>query len=503
METTDHATEGDPLKRGEDGLETVAAPSGAEQKMKKKKSCKEILAFVRANHWRTAVFFFSLFLCLTIVFAFSFILPCPVRPQYLISWNRSFSHAETYDFLAVESASEDQVMDVTFVVKMSESSKNCTDEGLPSPCLFVIAVDGTDGETLWERPLRPEFHWAQCGLQTSESSRTWDCLLSHSDQISALDKKTGEIKWQCPHPPGFRSVRPVLSTPDLDGDAVGDVALVRTNNATTQLVFLSGKNGIQIGSSVSLSTSGTQKHLLQRTPKSSRYVVLQQDTGLYGLALRRIAAKAKAGMEKVLRQDDRWEKNANPTSGLIPIYNEPYFGHFNKDGLLDVVIEEDVGNNNKRIVIIDGKSGLLLWEYTLLAASNSPRPATIHTSNFVSIFVFWGTEIPAAATTIPAISQRHSFMLHPVYPQVLLKSTNVVDHIVAFTATLLERGRHAAYFLLTGPATEGVQGTVILRKRKLKQDVPQSKVLSVGGVRPSEEDEDIKEAFNRLRFSDN
>lgn len=72
-----------------------------------------------------------------------------------------------------------------------------------------------------------------------------------------------------------------------------------------------------------------------------------------------------------------------------------------------------------------------------------------------------------------------------------------------FAATLLERGRHAAYFLLTGPATEGVQGTVILRKRKLKQDVPQSKVLSVGGVRPSEEDEDIKEAFNRLRFSDN
>lgn len=167
METTDHATEGDPLKRGEDGLETVAAPSGAEQKMKKKKSCKEILAFVRANHWRTAVFFFSLFLCLTIVFAFSFILPCPVRPQYLISWNRSFSHAglfnsftiecwlffsfsnfyfsatETYDFLAVESASEDQVMDVTFVVKMSESSKNCTDEGMKQEPREDLILNGS------------------------------------------------------------------------------------------------------------------------------------------------------------------------------------------------------------------------------------------------------------------------------------------------------------------------------------------------------------------------
>lgn len=63
--------------------------------------------------------------------------------------------------------------------------------GLPSPCVFVLAVDGTDGATLWERPLDPEFHWAQCGLD-KDISKTWDCLLSHSDQLSAVDKYTGE-----------------------------------------------------------------------------------------------------------------------------------------------------------------------------------------------------------------------------------------------------------------------------------------------------------------------
>lgn len=94
METTGSAAEADPLKRGEDGVETGIAPSATELK---KKSCKEVLGFSKLTHWRTAVFFLSLFLCLTIVFAFSFIIPCPVRPQYLISWNRTFSEAGAYN----------------------------------------------------------------------------------------------------------------------------------------------------------------------------------------------------------------------------------------------------------------------------------------------------------------------------------------------------------------------------------------------------------------------
>lgn len=69
-------------------------------------------------------------------------------------------------------------------------------------------------------------------------------------------------------------------------------------------------------------------------------------------------------------------------------------------------------------------------------------------------------------------------------------------------ATLLERGRHAAYILLTGPETDGAEGTVVLSKRKLKQDIPDSNVLCIDTGKDSETSEDIKEAFKRLRFSD-
>lgn len=548
METTANASEGDPLKRGEDGAESGTAQSATELK---KKSCKEVLGFAKLTHWRTAVFFLSLFICLTVVFAFSFIIPCPVRPQYLVSWNRTFPEAATYNFLAIEDASRDKVMDVMFVLKNTEGSQNntCADAGLLSPCLFVIAVDGTDGVTLWERPLNPEYHWAQCGLD-KDTGRNWDCLLSHSDQLTAIDKYTGDVRWQQFQPSGLHSTLPVLSVPDLDGDKVGDVALVASDNTQTQVVFLSGKTGLQIGSTVVLDFPDTASHLLHHTAKGSHYVLLQKDTGLYGLALWRIAAKADAGMESVLQKDTNWEKNASPTSGLVPIYesgsvkqvlrtgetdetpnllivtgkevalidgknlqllwrfntssvlSEPSFGHYNKDDILDVVIEEDIGNSTKRVIILDGKSGGVLWEVNLLATPNSPRPASIHTTNSFSIFVFWGVMPSETNSSVPLASDRRSYMLLPLYSKVLLESTSSMDHIVTFKATLLERGRHAAYILLTGPKTEGAEGTVVLSKRKLKQDVPNSNVLRLGTSGGSESSEDIKEAFNRLRFSE-
>lgn len=69
-------------------------------------------------------------------------------------------------------------------------------------------------------------------------------------------------------------------------------------------------------------------------------------------------------------------------------------------------------------------------------------------------------------------------------------------------ATLLEWGRHACYILLTGPEGEGTEGTVVLSKRKLKQDVPDSRVLHICSMSSKDTNEDIKEAFQRLRFSD-
>ncbi|XP_056153196.1 protein FAM234A [Lampris incognitus] len=539
MESTDHSAEADPLKSGEDGT----APSPG---MLKKKSCRESLGLAKLSHWRTAIFFLSLFLCLTIVFAFSFVIPCPVRPQYLSTWNRTFPQADTYDFLAIEDASRDKVMDVIFVLKDKEGSQNntCDSADLPTPCVFVVALAGTDGQTLWERRLAPEYHWAQCSIDEG-TDKDWGCLLSHSDQLTAIDKYTGEVKWKQPQPPGLSKSLPALSVPDLDGDKVHEVALVARD--TTQLVFLSGKTGFQVGSEVVLDSAETTGLLLHTTAKNSHYVLFRRDTGLYGLALQKIAAKA--GVEASLSEDKHWESKASAPFGLVPVYksdslrhvlklvkkgdlsdlllvttdevvlisgkdlqtlwrfntsgviSEPSFGHFNKDGLLDVVVEEDIGNATKRVVILDGKSGGVLWEVSLLASTNSPKPASVHTINSISVFMFWGLMPSEANSSVPLAEDRRSYMLYPHFAKVLLESTNVVDHIVTFKATLLERGRHACYILLTNTGSERSDSAVVISKRKLKQDVPTSRVLRMGGG-GGETNDDIKEVFNRLRFSD-
>ncbi|XP_047232222.1 protein FAM234A [Girardinichthys multiradiatus] len=546
METTDKVTEGSPLKSAEDGTETVTTPSATELK---KKSCKEVLGFSRMTHWRTAVFFLSLFLCLTVVFAFSFVIPCPERPQYNVTWNRDFAEAATYDFLAFEQANRDKVMDVLFVIKSTESSpnKSCANAGLPSPCLFMLALDGTKGRTLWERPLDAEFHWAQCGLQTG-TRRSWHCLLSHSDNLTAIDKYTGDVVWQQPQPTGLRSSLPVLSVPDLDGDKVSDVVLVASDDTQTQLILLSGKKGTQIGSTVIIDSIGTNNHLLHYTKGGSYYVLLQRDSRVCGLALWKIAAKAKLEPVPGLNKDKDLENNASNTTGLVPIYlseagsllrikdsddssdllavskrvvalvdgstlklrwrfntiaiiGKPSFGHFNKDNILDLVVEDDVGNFTKRITILDGQTGGLLWESNLLASTNSPRPDAIHTINSFSVFMFWGLVPSESNSSEPLTSEQHSYMLHPSYPNVLLECTNVPDHIVTFKATLMELGRHAAYFLLKGPEKEGSEGTVVLTKRKLKQDVPSCNLIRISDEGALHSKEDLQEAFNRLRFS--
>ncbi|KAJ8364244.1 hypothetical protein SKAU_G00130750 [Synaphobranchus kaupii] len=539
---TDSTTEAQPLKE-EEGAQGSPHSNG-------KDDCWGRLGLSRMSNWRTAGFFLSLFLCLTVVFAFSFIIPCPVRPVYLHAWNHSVPLAATYDFLAVTRVNNDKVLDVLFVFKAPEGSLNitCVNQSLPSPCMFMSAVAGTNGETLWERPLASEFHWAQCGL-VGLGKEGGGCLLSHANQLTAINQHSGEILWQQTHPPTFNSKLPVLTVPDLDQDGVSDVVLIGPGPAQTRLAILSGKTGAQIGSEVDLDSEKVFRHLLHTTAKGSHYVLLQKDSGLYGKALWKIAVQAKAGSEKSLKKDKGWEKKTIADSGQVLLYksdsvqhvlsiadggttsnllvvpqgsvelihgdslqslwrtntsrllSEPSLGHFNKDGTPDVVIEEDIGNGTKRVIILDGSTGGVLWEANLWSRPNTPQPSSVNTINSFSIFVLWGEMSSETNSSSGASEERFSYMLNPQHSSVLLEKSNIIDHIIAFKATLLESGRHACYIMLTGPQGEGLEGTVVLTKRKLKEDIPESRVLRLGVSQDGETDQEIKEAFNRLRFS--
>ncbi|NXI05037.1 F234A protein, partial [Pachycephala philippinensis] len=153
----------------------------------------------RLSRWRTAAFFISLFLCLIIVFAFSFIIPCPERPVSERTWFRYYNDAVPYQFLAIEDVNEDKVQDVLFAFRSSNGSINfnrsCVDEGLPSPCAFVAAVSGTNGSVLWESPAAEDVQWLQCGIQQLGTAETPGCLLVGKPlSLIAVSLQTGECQ---------------------------------------------------------------------------------------------------------------------------------------------------------------------------------------------------------------------------------------------------------------------------------------------------------------------
>lgn len=54
---------------------------------------KKTNGLTRFSQIRTAAFFGALFLCLTAVFAFSFIIPCPVRPFSRRTWSVQYDNS--------------------------------------------------------------------------------------------------------------------------------------------------------------------------------------------------------------------------------------------------------------------------------------------------------------------------------------------------------------------------------------------------------------------------
>lgn len=90
-------------------------------------------------------------------------------------------------------------------------------------------------------------------------------------------------------------------------------------------------------------------------------------------------------------------------------------------------------------------------------------------------------------------------MFHPTLPRVLLELANISANIVASDVVLFEPSRHAAYILLTGPASSDRPGLVSVTKHKVRDLVPGSRVVRLGEGGP-DSDQAVKDRFSQLRY---
>ncbi|XP_074775235.1 protein FAM234A [Athene noctua] len=548
MDNKDSEAEIHPLK-----TEDVKAQENHENSVERRIISKQSSRLSRLSRWRTAAFFISLFLCLIIVFAFSFIIPCPERPVSERTWFRNYDNAVAYQFLAIEDVNEDKVQDVVFAFKASNSSssfnRSCLDEGLPSPCAFVAAVSGTNGRALWERPAAEEIEWMECDIRQLGEAEGPGCLVVGKPvSLTTVALRTGEVLWRQSSDFGanYTVLTPVAVIPDVDSDGVQDLIIFIATGDKIKTFIHSGKDGRQIGSAGSLNVDGKARYVRLNLDDSS-YFLFYTENSLYAYSLKDLYSAA-TGMEiklPSLGQDSQWEKNIDHTThrlsllssgdirylAKIPgrsrenilvvksematlinaqnlqtlwtlntsrVVSEPLLGYYKPD-VLGIVLESEIGPNMKKVMIVESGSGAVQWDLKLNSRAESPGPATLSTADHRSAFLLWGDyQVPGNETRSRAPLQK-LYLFHPSYTNVLLELRNSTDQIIAFNATLFERSRHACYVLLRGPRPSEEAGPVSLMKRKLKEDVSESRVVWLSrGAADSEQY--IRDRLYRMRF---
>ncbi|NXI57352.1 F234A protein, partial [Chloroceryle aenea] len=150
-------------------------------------------------------------------------------------------------------------------------------------------------------------------------------------------------------------------------------------------------------------------------------------------------------------------------------------------------------------MIVESGSGAVQWDLKLNSRSGSPGPATLPTADHRSTFLIWGDyQVPGNDTRDGAPLQK-LYLFHPSYTNVLLELRNSTDQIIAFDATLFERSRHACYVLLRGPRPGEEPGSVSLMKRKLKEDISESRVIWLSQVAVDSE-RYVRDRLYRMRF---
>ncbi|XP_063790277.1 protein FAM234A isoform X3 [Pseudophryne corroboree] len=487
MNNKDIDEEDHPLKTSD-----VKALENNDKSGEKDLCIKKQSGLSRLSRVRTAAFFGALFLCLTAVFAFSFIIPCPVRPFSQRTWSIQYDSAVGYAFLATEDVNHDAVKDVLFLFKTDNTSN-----------LNVSCAD--EGNILWE---------TQTGFDAT-----------------AIVKE------------------PVLKISDVDHDGVEDIMVFVTVGDKLQSAVFSGKSGEQIGRNWSIGTEKSSSYYVHVTNSKALYVLFYEAGGsIAGYSVSDLCLNTAGPESKLLsiKHDPDWQEQMNISAGFIPIitstssgkilyllsvpgryYNnilvvksevselldgqkfrtlwsvnttnilsKPALGYFKRD-ILSVMMELETGVNTKKVIIVDSYSGAIQWEVEMNLGVARQTPAVLNTGDHRSFFLFWGDYATDSNRTMEP--RENLYMFHPSQLNALFQLSNHTENIIKFGATLFERSRHACYLLLTGPNTNEKPGTLTVSKRKLKEDISTGKVIWFGNGEV--DTEEIRDNFFRMRYT--
>ncbi|XP_060705585.1 protein FAM234B isoform X2 [Hemiscyllium ocellatum] len=411
---------------------------------------------------RTAAFLLTLALAMVLVLACAFFIPCPRSQPLMTSWNRSLGQAASFPpVMTLWDVNDDQVSDV--IISFSSTGKVQDQRGgLRPPAALklhtsVAVLSGVDGSVMWTSLAPERLKFIQCGIGYLGGPGSVCLLIGISHMLKVINSSSGSSLWEMKSM--YRShqipAAPAVLLPDVDGDGFTDLllgsrpAVLTSRLRDISFVFVSGATGALIGQSVSYNVTGEGKLIGPKAYVSgggTLYVLFGYGS-IQAVAVKDIYTQAngKGSLPPSLQSQDsiwEWKRNEN-LSGL-----------YSNDSVRDVQTLSRHGGRDSDILITT-KSRLHLLDRQRLLQVWSANGSTIESSPVTGFFneddildfliqIVNRSNVREGQTTdIYPPNQYHLYLLHPLYPSVLLQLANSTALVTASATGLLEQQKDA------------------------------------------------------------
>ncbi|XP_073691411.1 protein FAM234B-like [Garra rufa] len=169
--------------------------------------------------------------------------------------------------------------------------------------------------------------------------------------------------------------------------------------------------------------------------------------------------------------------------GLASIHTRPAAGHFNEDGVPDLLVHQSA-NGVRKVQIVDGARGRSLWEAEFVCPRLAVEDSSVLTASGQSVFLFWAGDplaqtqntTKAAAAAEPVL--RKLFLFHPFYPTILLQLSSTTDTVLSATVSYQAQQKDASYISVSSrPSSGRALGAQMLKTLSLKAAIADAQIV--------------------------
>ncbi|XP_034367890.1 protein FAM234B isoform X2 [Arvicanthis niloticus] len=519
------------------------------------------------SYVRTSVFLLTLVISMVLVLLCAFLIPCPPRDLHS-TWSRRLGSQGGGDLSPLELAdvNRDGLRDVllTFV-----TTRNGTEGGGGSqPTADLVCLSGMNGSTLWASPLPEEAQDVTCLDLIPGSVAKTICLVTGTRKmLSAFNATSGKVLWTL-NPNSLSNgtlAAPVVVLPDLDEDGVRDLVVLAIGELQPDLCFLlvSGRTGSPVGRPVKYNIVGVGNLIGPQVyiTVSGAVYILFGFGNIQAVALRDIFVQAQnrdSSPPSLQIEEPEWEKHRSVNlSELIDVYSDgvellqlvkapdsnsssllittrqglvllrgqdltlhwklnlpglrsqPTPGYFTDDQTLDFFLQTQDGVGMKKMTVVDGSSGSIVWSYSIPCHMKETPITSAITSDQKSVFLFWAEALTAASLSSDDSSGAeppglyHLYLLHPAFPTILLDLSNTTGIVTASEVGINDIWKDAFYVTrTTGMSPEGHPTSLVVSKLSLRWALMEGQMIQVKETTPKIGRGELRRFLSRIKFVD-